>query len=229
MKLIKRILVIDDRDQENVLDQIHAALDKEYDLHTKSIRTTKIEYRQNDSSKLDFEKLKNAITDAYTQECWFDLILTDFDLNEKGNVDGLDVVKYIKSIHSTAPIIMYSGDLGDAVRKIINTEGKTLDDQQVAEAVMKLVEHNIQFIKRNDYKTKAINYLKGEKEMSLHNEFLRLLYEHKDMVFNSCYPEFAGKTFGEIAKILENNSDARSKEWILALIQQTVAYLVKIN
>ncbi|WP_165157460.1 hypothetical protein [Parabacteroides sp. ZJ-118] len=228
MKLIKRILIIDDRDQENVLDQIHAALGKEFDLHTKFVHTTKPQYRQNDSVKLDFEKLKNAIVDAYSQEGWFELVLTDFDLNEKGNVDGLDVVEYIKSIHLTAPIMMYSGNFSDAVKKIVKTEG-TLNDQQVAEAVTKLVGYNIQFPKRNDYRTEAINYLRGEKEISLRNEFLKLLYEHKDMEFNSCYPNFAGKKFDEIARMLENNSDSRSEEWMLALIQQTVAYLVKIN
>lgn len=229
MKLIKRILVIDDKDQENILEVIHARLDKDFDLHTVGIRTSKPEYRKTGTNKLDIEKLEQEIDAAYESECWFELVLTDFDLNEEGYVDGLDVVEYIKSGRPAAPIMMYSGNFSKAIRKVVNKEG-TLTDEEVVKAVTKLVDYNIiQFIERTEYKEEAIKYLKGDKEISLRGEFLLLLKEHKDLVFNSCYPDFKGKTFEEIAKMIETHLDARSEEWLSALIKQTIAYLVQIN
>lgn len=229
MKLTKRILVIDDKDQETILEELHSKLDKDFDLHAVGIRTSKPIYRQKDKNKLDIEKLKLEIETAYDSEGWFELVLTDFDLNEEGNVDGLDVVEYIKSVRPSAPVMMYSGNFSKAIKKVINKEG-TLTDDEVVKAVTKLVDYNIiKFIERTEYKKEAVDYLKGDKEISLRGEFLSLLKEHKDLIFNSCYPDFKGKSFGEIAKIIESHSDARSEEWLSALIKQTIAYLVQIN
>ena len=36
-------------------------------------------------------------------------------------------------------------------------------------------------------------------------------------------------TFNEIADLIDNHADARSDEWIDAVLTQTIAYLVKVN
>jgi hypothetical protein len=56
-----------------------------------------------------------------------------------------------------------------------------------------------------------------------------LLRANGDMVFNSCCPELKRKTFNEIAEMIENHSDARSDEWIEAVLTQTIAYLAEVN
>ena len=45
----------------------------------------------------------------------------------------------------------------------------------------------------------------------------------------TCYPKLSGKTLGEIADMIENSSDKRTDIWTQELIEQAVAYLIKIN
>lgn len=40
---------------------------------------------------------------------------------------------------------------------------------------------------------------------------------------------FKGKTLGEIADMIEKQSDKRVDSWTQELVEQTIAYLVKIN
>ena len=97
MKSRKRILIIDDVSQEAPIRSLKSKMRKEFELVCEEIITKRPELRKEDSNHLDFEKLKEKINEAFEKCKWFDLVLTDFDLNEPGNVDGLEVVDYIKS------------------------------------------------------------------------------------------------------------------------------------
>lgn len=230
MKSRKRILIIDDVSQEAPIRSLKSKMRKELELVCEEIITKRPELRKENSNHLDFEKLKDKINEAFEKCKWFDLILTDFDLNEPGNVDGLEVVDYIKSRKKNVKIIMYSGDFSKAVRRVIRGENGLLLEQQIVDAVKKLIDYQIvNYVDRSSYVDEAISFFKKNKEFSIRDEFLKLLYAHHDMVFNSCFPDFAGKKFGEIAEVIDNGSDARSDEWMLAMIQQTIAYLAKVN
>ncbi len=229
MKLDKQILIIDDKSQDTIMDTLKLELMGDVNLTYKQIQTSKPEFRADKSMDVDFEKLKLKIDSYYEEYHYFDLILTDFDLSDK-NVDGLTVVEYIKEMKPTAKIAMYSANFTKVVQRVISTEKTKLSVQQVAQAVSKLVDyHLLDYIDRTDYRLWARKYFLEDKEVSIRDEFLKLLYNHKNMVFQACFPEFSNQTFGDIAKKIEIHSDARSDKWLLSMIEQTVAYLVKVN
>lgn len=49
------------------------------------------------------------------------------------------------------------------------------------------------------------------------------------MEFKSCFSRFNGRTFSEIAKMIEAKSNAQTDEWTKELVEQAIAYLVKVN
>ena len=49
------------------------------------------------------------------------------------------------------------------------------------------------------------------------------------MTFNSCCPKYKGKKFYEIARELERGNSSYTDEWVMAMIHQTIAYLVEVN
>ena len=74
-----------------------------------------------------------------------------------------------------------------------------------------------------------IDIIRKNLEPSIDEEFINILHDHGDLIFNSCYPPFSGKKLKEIAEIIENNADERSQEWRKAILEQTIAYLIKVN
>lgn len=230
MKQTKLILVIDDKDQTRELESIQEDLDHKFKITSLSIRTSEARFRQEGNNYPDANKLKTEIDTLFDQYKYFDLILSDFDLNAEGIVDGLDLIEHVKSRCSTAKIIMYSGNYTRAVRKLINNPTGALTELDIAAAVSKFIGYRlVDCIDRTSYKDKVKKYFEEDKELSIRHELVKLLYEHEDMEFNSCCPKYKGKKFGEIAKEIERNNHSYTDEWIMAMIHQAAAYLVKVN
>lgn len=231
MKPKRYILIIDDESQDRQKRVLETRLKSSFDVVCETIRTKDIEFKkeENDEEVLDLDKLKIRIEELFGKYS-FDLVLADYNLSEK-TVDGLDVVKFIKVRWLRTDVIMYSGKLSDIVRNMIKVgKGEKLSDEQVIEAVSKLVKYRIvAFPERTKYVDEACTFLTQNKELSLTNELVRLLRQHSDLEFKSCFPEFAGMTFGKIAELIDNNADQRSDEWIKNILEQTIAYLVKVN
>lgn len=225
------IIVIDDTNQETNIHALELRLKKLCTPRIEQIHTGAIELRKNDGSDhLDVSKLKTHL-EKKLKGRQIDWIATDFNLGEDG-IDGIDVVRLMLEIRQFRHknIILYSGNIQSAIRKVIN-ESKIEDSEDaVISAVEKLINLPIvSFDDRHDYSDKIVELISRANRLSLEQRLLRLLYNHSDMVFNSCFPPFAGKTFGEIADIIENKSDARSDEWLQALADQIIAYLIQIN
>ena len=230
MKPSKKILILDDKDQTREIESIQEDLDDAFDIQFKGIWTSDKIYRKDGTNDPDIEKLKNAISGAYDEFCYFDLILSDYDLNAKGIVDGIDLIEYIKVIKPKAKILMYSGNYTDAVRKLIKNPKGNLTEIQIAEAVSKFINYKlVDCVDRTSYRERTKKFLKGEKEISIAGEFIKLLNEHGDMIFNSCCPKFKGKKFSEIAQELDKGNSSYTDEWVIEMIRQTVAYLIDVN
>ncbi len=102
-------------------------------------------------------------------------------------------------------IIIYSGNIHSAIRKIIKEAGTNDSEDTVVTAVAKFIELPIlKFNERQDYQDSLVELISKKHQPSLENRFLKLLYTHENMIFNSCYPPFAGKTFGEIVQTIED-------------------------
>lgn len=230
MKLKKTILVIDDKDQAREIENIQEELNDRFEITYFGIWTAQPQFRKEGSNNPDIDKLRNRIKSLYDSYHHFDLILSDFDLNAKGIVDGIDLIEYIKDLKPKAKILMYSGNYTDAVRKLIQNPTNQLTELQVAEAVSKFISYKlVDCTDRTSYRDRTIAYFKENKEMSITDELIKLLYEHGDMTFNSCCPKYKGKKFSEIAIELERGNNSYTDEWVMAMIHQTIAYLVEVN
>ena len=228
MKYKKCILLVDDKDQSDVIDSIKLQLRNDFDLEFILIRTSASEFKKENSEDLDLDKLRTKIETAvkYKQ---IDVALTDFDL-ECDFFNGLDVVNLVHDIRKSIPFFIYSGNWDKVITSIVGSEYKLAAVEQVVDGINKLIHGRIiNCIGRTDYKQDLISYLKQENNESLEHRLCILLRSNGEMIFKSCYPEFKGKSFNEIADLIDNHSDARSDEWIEAILTQTISYLAEVN
>lgn len=224
MKPKKNILIIDDEDQTKIAESLKIILKKDFDVNFILIKTNDVAL-QNDDADLDIIKIKERITKDI-QSVTVDLALTDYDLGDE-YVDGLDIVGMIKEIRPKVPVILYSGNQDKVIRKIV---GNNPDTEDLVAGFKKLLNFGIiDFVRRPDYKDSIIKLLNSDKDPHLDSYFLIQLRKYKDYEFKSCYPAFKGMKLGEIADMIEKRSDFRSREWMQELIEQSIAYLIKIN
>lgn len=228
MKEKRCILLIDDKDQEDVSNNIKMQLRNDFDLEFILIRTAAKELKQDDSEDLDLEKLKTVISEKIRRK-HIDIALTDFDL-ESDCINGLEIVRMVHEIHREVSFLIYSGNWNKVIRTVIGKEYQQASIEELVGGINNLIHDNIiNCIERADYKADLIEYLHKNKGEPIEHRLSVLLRANGDMKFESCFPEFKGMTFNEIADMIDNHSDARSDEWIEAVLTQTIAYLVKVN
>ena len=228
MKKTKCILLFDDEDQKRIINNIRLSTRQEFDLDFIFIRTSSAELKKDDSEDLDAEKLKAKIA-SETQGKLIDVALTDFDL-ECDYLNGLDVVRMVHEHHKNVNFFIYSGNWNKVIRNVIGEDYQQASPEQLVDGINKLIHDKIiNCISRIDYQEDLLKYLRRESDDSMEHRLCVLLRANGDMVFNSCCPELKGKSFLEIAEMIENNSDARSDEWIEAVLTQTIAYLTEVN
>ncbi len=228
MKISKCILLIDDKDQSAVIDNIKYAVASKFDVEFLFIRTARPDLKKDDSEDVDPTKLENEIQRKIADKS-VDFALTDFDLNSP-DVDGLDVIATTHKYRRKLKFLVYSGNWDKVIRRVISDNFHEANTDDIVNGVNRLIHENIvDCIGREDYKDELIQFLNNDSYVSMEQRLVRLLRTSKDRIFQSCYPEFKGKTFGEIADLIENGSDSRSDEWIEAILSQTLAYLVSVN
>lgn len=228
MKKTKCILLFDDKDQTKTLDNIKLTTKQEFDLDFIFIRTSSANLKKDDSEDLDTEKLKAKIV-SETRGKVIDIALTDFDL-ECDYLNGLDVIRMVHEYHKNVNFFIYSGNWNKVIRSVIGEDYQQASQEQLVKGINALIHDKIvNCVDRTDYQEDLLKYLRHDSEDSMEHRLCALLRANGDMVFNSCYPEFKGKTFLEIAEMIDNQSDARSDEWIEAILTQTIAYLTEVN
>ena len=228
MAMKKCILVIDDKSQTAVINGIKAQFGQEFDFDFILIRTSAAELKKDNSEDLDEIKLKEEIKQRIFSK-HIDVALTDFDL-ECNNFTGLNVVHMVREMRPKLKFFIYSGNWNKVITYVVGKEHKNATIEELIEGINKLIKAQIiDCIDRTDYQERLIEYLQKEQNDSVEQRLIKLLRSNKDFIFQSCYPEFQEKSFGEIADIIENNSDARSEEWIDAILSQTIAYLTTVN
>lgn len=228
MKRQIRILIIDDADQSRTVKYLQAQLKSTCDLECITIKTTLLELRKEGSEHLDTDKLRSKIKDElYNKK--INWAFTDFNLAET-DVNGLTVVDMLHTFRPNMQIVMYSGNQNAVIRSILGKSPRDAQDEEIISGIRKLLEYSIiDYVKRDDYADKVIELVNRMEEPTVQDYFLEQLRMYPDMEFKSCYPPLAGKTFGEIADMIEQHSDKRTADWTKELVEQTIAYLVKIN
>ena len=228
MKKAKCILLFDDKDQKNIINNIKLTTQQEFDLDFIFIRTSAAELKQDDSEDLDVAKLKNKIA-SEIKDKHIDIALTDFGL-DCDYLNGLDVVRMVHEFRKNLNFFVYSGNWNKVINSVIGQDYQKASSEQLVNGINQLIHDKIiDCISRIDYTEDLLKYLRHESKDSMEDRLCVLLRANGDMVFNSCCLELKGKTFLEIAEMIENNSDARSDEWIEAVLTQTIAYLTEVN
>lgn len=229
MKKKVTVLIIDDVDQLKIIDALKKQLKRKCEFEAISIRTTDVELREDGSDHLDVRKLKERIKDLISSK-HINWALTDFNLSED-DIDGINVVEILTELRKNLKIIMYSGNRNAVVKRVLGkVKLQEATEEEIVEAVRKLMEYQIiDYVKRDEYKDKLIGLINRDDEPTVHDYFLEQLRQHSEMEFKSCYAPLKGKTLGEIADMIEKQSDKRVDSWTQELVEQTIAYLVKIN
>ena len=229
MKQRKCILVVDDKSQSAVISGIKSRFNQEFELEFIPIRTAAAELKEDNSENLDKSKLKAEI-DSKIHAKHIDVALTDFDLECGNDFTGLNVIYMVREIRPNLKFFIYSGNWNKVIENIVGKEHNEATAEELVYGINKLIKAQIiDCIDRTDYQDRLIEYLRKEQSDSVEQRLIRLLRSNEKLNFQSCYPEFKGKSFGEIADIIEKNTDARSEEWIETILSQTIAYLTKVN
>lgn len=228
MKQKRCILVIDDKSQSAVIKGFTSKHSRDFDLDFIVIRTGAAELKKDDSEDLDIDKLKTEI-ETKIKDKHLDIALSDFDL-ECPYFTGLDAVHLVHEIRKNVSFFVYSGNWNEVIKSVVGQEFQKASIKELVGGINKLLKSQIiDCIDRTDYQEKLIDYLKKDKGNSIEHQLATLLRANGEMKFESCFPEFTGMTFNEIADMIVSHSDARSDEWIEAILAQTIAYLVKVN
>lgn len=220
--------MVDDKDQDVVIDSIKLQLRNEFDLDFISIRTSASELKKEDAEDIDLDKLKSKIKSEIQNKNIY-IALTDFDL-ECDYLNGLNIVKIVHEFRSRVKFIIYSGNWDKVIRTVVGKEHHLASTDELVKGINELINSNIiNCIARTDYKEDLIKYLRRYKGDSIEHRLSTLLRSNGDMKFESCFPDFKGLTFNEIADLIDNQSDARTDEWLEEVLTQTIAYLVTVN
>ena len=160
------------------------------------------------------------------------IIVSDYQIATKDDdFNGLDILVTLSEKYPYQYKILYSGaKIREAIKRISKIMSEKTDDiqgeQSVISAIEQLKKHDL--VNGKGYAEKVINYMRCA-PLVLQQIFLSQLKEkYPNMVFQSCYPRFKGKTFVEIADQIEKRT-FQGGEFQQALISQTIAYLVEIN
>lgn len=232
MNNIVKILVIDDANQKNALDKIANDLKNQLQVDSEQIEVLDRDFFNDDVSQYDKSKLEDKIDQKLKWPPT--LILVDYDYGEDeslAGLNGIDVIELIHNKRKKIPIVLYSADQKKVIKNVINnTDSDRLELSKVVEAVNKLMDYNIvKMCARNSYEEEVVRILKSKIAPSPISILCQLLRENGDRVFNSCYPPLKGKTFNEIAELLEEDNNGKANEWLNAILEQVVAYLTKVN
>ena len=105
----KCILLVDDKDQSVVIENIKIQLRNEFDLDFIVIKTTDPDFKKDDSEDPDVEKIKNEIKSKIKGKS-INVAFTDFDL-ECSYLNGLDIVTIVHDFRPTI-IFLYTPVIG---------------------------------------------------------------------------------------------------------------------
>lgn len=222
----KTCIIIDDVNQNNVINtDIVLPLRKDaIDVHVTYINATDPDLLDDDSN-ICIEKLEAKLYDAF-HNCSIDVVATDFDLSDD-NINGKHIAEIAHKIRNNVPIIIYSGDRSKVVAEVIG-DYKNMTSQNLIQKIINFKSLNlISCTERSGYPSEVIRQLK-KKDTHTTSILLRNLREYSELQFKSCYPNFQGKSLGDIANEIERNTP-QGLDFQNALLEQTIAYLININ
>lgn len=223
---IKKILVIDDESQKNTLEQIKRSLTGCALVEYSQIDVLGEKYQDAEANFLEEELLKDIV--EVMRSPW-NLILVDYDYGQE-DFNGLNVIDKIRSVRKHVDVILYSADQKSVIQNVVGSNLKDMPTEEVVEGINRLMDYKIQkMCRRASYEADVVKFVKQNVAPSPRALLSEMLREHGDKVFNSCCPKLKGKTFREIADILDEENNGNAHEWLKAILEQVIAYLNEVN
>jgi hypothetical protein len=224
----KTILVIDDEPQTPIEQNIQSALKAEFNVQFVNVDASSSSVL-NENLDVDAEKLKLLIAQTI-EHISFDLVLVDYNLGENCPFSGLVPLKYLYELRPSTPRFLYSAIQKDVIKEVVGNDLNNTTPENIINGINQLMDMKIAKIcSRPAYPQEVIKYLRQNKEANPRSILIAILRENRDRIFNSCCPPLKGKTFGEVADILDDVSNGLGNEWMMAIMEQIAAYLAEVN
>ena len=203
-------LVIDDDNQEEYFNtNVRCVLKEEgIDVIPIFVDPTDRKYLKPDYSGLDKDSI---IKDCRTKLDTYNvsIIVSDYKIATKADTfTGVDIILDLIETHPSIYKILYSATIKKAIKQILlllpsDLNTSKLDVDIVTEILTKIAKIN-EFVSGKGYEQKVIKYLRSP-EIQHRQHLINILKEiAPDLVFQSGYPPFIGKTLKEIGVEVEN-------------------------
>ena len=227
MNPTKRILVIDDESQRNLLGKIREAVKNQMQMEWEQVEVLDAAYTD-DEALLVPEKVYAAIGKALSEHL-YNLIMVDYDYGQP-NIDGLDVIKYVREKRRNVDIYLYSAVQKDVIKKVVGDNLQVATTEEIVSGINDLMNYRIgKMVSRPSAEAEVIKFLRSEVSFSPRAFISDMLREHSTQVFSSCSPKLKGKTYGEIADMIDEDNNGVANEWLTAILEQLVVYLSAVN
>jgi hypothetical protein len=184
-----------------------------------------------EDNKINIEKVISYYK-THFKKTHFDLIAFDWSFDDP-DVDGVKLIQQFRTnnLLRRTNIVLYSGELPDTVKSYFSDYKK--DDNSFKEnwpKIKTLIDVPILgFFDRTHYEEKVVETLVNmAKHINIEQDLLRKLKENSQQVFNNVNPKFEGKTFGDIAHIIENDVQF-GHQFTSEFIDQAIALLFHLN
>tara|TARA_R110000744_G_scaffold168229_1_gene285855 strand:- start:1040 stop:1735 length:696 start_codon:yes stop_codon:yes gene_type:complete len=225
---VTRLLYIDDNRIDSQIENLRKKLKRSgFDLDETFLNLNDEKFKKRDENQkviLDQKIIKEYISKNYSQEN-FDIVASDYDYSDE-NLDGYQLLSWIKNQSKSqkyrlrfAQFCLYSAEQDKVVEKLNSPD-----------QIKKLVKLKIDdFIDRNNLANDLFSlFIKPKEKYSYSKHLIDYLEKYPDLIFNSVYPKFKGKSLSEIAheidKDLPNGIDFQKN-----LVELTIAHLVNLN
>ena len=155
----------------------------------------------------------------------FNIVALDYDL-EDTNIKGTDLIRIFDyhNLLKKSPKIVYSGILDDVLKDII----RDLSLDKAVTKIKSMVRNKvIDYLDRDHRDAQILKFL-SEDPLSSELLISNILNMHPDLVFENNFvsDKFQGKTFAQIAEMLDNNITL-DNEFKKEIIEQVISYLTE--
>lgn len=227
MNPLKRILIIDDEPQGNTLEKISNGVKDKLVIESNQIEVLSASFVDEDAQLVP-EKVYEAISQSF-KKAYYDLILVDYSYGQD-NFDGLDVIRFIRKSHPKDDLILYSANQQEVIGRVVGENLQNESTENIVAGINELMNFRIaKIVPRTSMDAEVITSLREDTTFSPYGFISNMLKENRDKVFKSCYPKLSGKTYGEIADMLDSESNGKANEWLSAILEQLIVYLSEVN
>lgn len=183
----------------------------------------------NDELELDKESIEKEFLEKYGKEK-IDLIAVDYDLEDSGGVNGLEVIRLLRKSRKRTDIILYSSDVDSILKESVEKYEASKDLKSVIKDIKFLLSTNILAIHKRDinFEDNFIAVL-DKQSKTIDQHFIDKLRELPEIPFDSHFFQKAESvknisvTPSQLIALLESK-DNNGNLIVEELIERTLSY-----